>query len=366
MTAHFTPETQQNFLAAMQHVYGPFTHLSPSSASTWTPPPNSEGHRGRYLWTDAFAVINFLTLHKSTSNPLYLTLAAHLIQNVHDILGYSRDGTKRLDGATDAEPLKGGLRIGKMEESGPDGDGQYFHYLTIWMFALNRMSLASGTKTYNDLALQLAKTVHPRFMVNRHSQRPRMFWKMSMDLSHPLVRSEGNLDPIDGYVIYKLLQQTDGEGSTVLVEEICDYKKILETKWRGYSSDDSLDLGMTLWTSHWFEGEEEWATGLSQRASRDLGKLNSEGYFDLPTAYRLAFREFGTCLGIRVRDTATELQPIFEALARKLTTTWETKNVVPVPAGGTIEVREKLVPITCVMHATALFPGAFQKDFFCH
>ena len=50
--------------------------------------------------------------------------------------------------------------------------------------------------------------VHPKFVYNQDSDRPRMYWKMSIDLSRPAVRSEGNLDPFDGYVTYKLLQGT--------------------------------------------------------------------------------------------------------------------------------------------------------------
>lgn len=43
-------------------------------------------------------------------------------------------------------------------------------------------------------------------MYNRDSNRPRMYWKMFIDLSRPAVRSEGNLGPFDGYVTYTLLQ----------------------------------------------------------------------------------------------------------------------------------------------------------------
>ncbi len=32
-----------------------------------------------------------------------------------------------------------------------------------------------------------------------------MYWKMSIDLSRPLVTSEGNLDPYDGYVTYRIV-----------------------------------------------------------------------------------------------------------------------------------------------------------------
>lgn len=52
----------------------------------------------------------------------------------------------------------------------------------------------------------------------------RMCWKMSIDLSRPLVSSMGNLDPYDGLVTCTLLQQaadttltgTDSQGSDVV------------------------------------------------------------------------------------------------------------------------------------------------------
>ena len=197
-----------------------------------------------------------------------------MIHTVHDILGRSRDGITRLPNATDEFPLKGGLRIGKHAASGSDGDGQYHHYLTIWMFALNRMSVATGEKWYNNQAISLAESIHPYFMINRNSERPRMFWKVSTDLKTPLVTSEGNLDPIDGYVTLKLLRKTSEEN--VLEKEISEYKKILDRKWRRYESNDPLDLGMTLWTSHWFDKEEEWASAMTEKALKCLGKSTFE------------------------------------------------------------------------------------------
>src|SRR6202012_5571778 len=101
-------------------------------------------------WTDGFAVVNFLTLYNLTQENRYLTFARNLISTVHSVLGFTRDGQSRLSGATEQEPLKGGLRIGKHDETGPDGDGQYFHYLTVWMFALNRFTFVTGEKCYND------------------------------------------------------------------------------------------------------------------------------------------------------------------------------------------------------------------------
>jgi len=355
-------------LKAMQTVYGPFAQLSPAQASSWIPPPMAEGHRGRYLWTDAFGILNLITLGTLTHDPTYTTLAARLIDRVHDVLGRTRDGTQRLPGATDAHPLRGGLRIGKAsDEDDPsgDGDGQYHHYLTIWMFALNRMSLAARDPHYNDLAIELAKAVHPRFVRDRDAERPRMCWKMSVDLSRPMVRSEGNLDPIDGYVVYSLLQRTNKADPSVLAQEVREYKKILDMKWRQYVSDDPLDLGMTLWTAHWLDGEEEWATQLTNRAAICTRVLFEDGYYDQSRAYRLAFREFGTGLGIRChtetrhKELPEEEQEDWEAYTDKIFSTWE-----PDVERGSTHTPASLVPITLVMYSSAMIPGAFRRGFF--
>jgi hypothetical protein len=270
----------------METLYGSFEDIT--EPERWTPPPKSGGHHGRYLWTDAFGVVNFITLHQERlrSTPAgggaggggrattdkYLILGRRLVETVHDVLGRTRDGGARLPGATDENPLGGGLRIGKMDAHGADADGQYHHYLTIWMFALNRLSLATGDPTFNRQAVALARAIHPRFFVNRQSTRPRMVWKMSVDLSIALVPSEGNLDPIDGYVVYRLLQAAAmqmGDGR-LLDEEIADYKRVMERKGEHFVSSDPLDLGMTLWTSHWFSERENWATMLAGRAFEQI------------------------------------------------------------------------------------------------
>lgn len=121
-----SPRDIQRFKEATRLVYGPLEHLTEDSAKVWTPPdhPGAGGHKGRYLWTDAFGVINFITLAKETSSPIYLTLAKQLANTVHSVLGRTRDGAARLPLATDEKPLRGGLRIGKMEAHGSDCDGQ--------------------------------------------------------------------------------------------------------------------------------------------------------------------------------------------------------------------------------------------------
>ncbi|EEP77220.1 conserved hypothetical protein [Uncinocarpus reesii 1704] len=351
------------FESSMESVYGNFSNIA--DPSTWVPPPKSGGHRGRYLWTDAFGVLNFLTLHKEnqSSDGKYLMFAKRLVLTVHDVLGRTRDGQSRLPGATDEEPLGGGLRIGKESETGSDGDGQYHHYLTVWMFALNRLAMAAGEPAFNRQAVSLAKAIHPHFFLNRTSSHPRMVWKVAMDLSRPLVASEGNLDPIDGYVVFRLLQSSalNYGGGPVLEEEIDDYKRVMARKGKHYVSSDTLDLGMTLWTAHWLSGREDWATDLGNRCILQIRDLfDREGYLDTPVRFRLAFREFGTCLGIGCMfdpGSKSEVALDLKSRSEEILSQWEKYT-------SSALTPEDLKPITRVMNSTALIPGAFKAGFF--
>jgi hypothetical protein len=81
--------------------------------------PVAESPR-RYLWTDAFAVCNFLGIYKATEAVLFRDLALRLIDQVHWTLGrYRRDDPRKgwISGLDEGEgmrhPTAGGLRIGK-------------------------------------------------------------------------------------------------------------------------------------------------------------------------------------------------------------------------------------------------------------
>src|ERR687898_804749 len=81
----------------------------------------------RYLWTDAFAVCNYLSLYQHTGAGVWLEHARALIAQVHHVLGRQRADDSRtgwisgLDEANGARhPTAGGLRIGKpLPERGP-------------------------------------------------------------------------------------------------------------------------------------------------------------------------------------------------------------------------------------------------------
>ena len=82
--------------------------------------PESQEARRRYLWTDAFAVCNFIELFVRTGNEFYRQCATDLIDQVHHVLGRYRADDYRhgwisgLDEeAGKRHPTMGGLRIGK-------------------------------------------------------------------------------------------------------------------------------------------------------------------------------------------------------------------------------------------------------------
>ena len=291
----------------------------------------------RYLWTDAFGVCNFLGLYRQTGEERYLHLALRLVDQVHNILGRHREDDSRrgwISGLDEQEgrahPTRGGLRIGKeLNERGPrdpfdealewDRDGQYYHYLTKWMHALNRVTRVTGDSNYNTWALELAKAVHARFIYAPPSGGPkRMCWKMSIDLSRSLVSSMGHHDPLDGFVTYNEIQATlvkDPEKSKRmdLRAEIADMADICRGK--SWVTDDPLGIGGLLFdvfrvAQLTAEGNLEQTDMLQSLLESSLAGLDSfvkEDSLTLPADYRLAFRELGLSIGLRAVEKMREL-----------------------------------------------------------
>ena len=119
----------------------------------------------------------------------------------------------------ETHPTIGGLRIGKKQnerkENEPqderlewEQDGQYFHYLTKWMHALNLVTDATGDPKYNRWALELAQTTYDKFTYTTLAGAERMVWKMSIDLSCSLVSSMGQHDALDEYITCLELSRT--------------------------------------------------------------------------------------------------------------------------------------------------------------
>jgi hypothetical protein len=282
----------------------------------------------RYLWTDAFAVCNYLELFNRTNDETYRDLGLRLVDQVHHILGRHRDDDPRrgrISGLDDQEgerhPTIGGLRIGKsLNERKPndppderlewDQDGQYYHYLTKWMHALNCASQVTGDPTCTRWAIELAQTAHDRFTYAPPSGgRKRMYWKMSIDLTHPLVLSMGQHDPLDGFVTYSELQAAatknfEESSFPSLQREIAEMAKICQGI--RLATDDPLGIGGLLFDASRIA--QLMMKGVLRNSSLLETVVNSAllgmeafskgetlGY---PAEYRLAFRELGLSIGL--------------------------------------------------------------------
>jgi hypothetical protein len=283
----------------------------------------------RYLWTDAYAVCNFLGLYRQTGEEHYKQFTLFLIDQVHATLGRHRRDDPRtgwISGLNEEEgsrhPTKGGLRIGKeMNERRPeepfdermewDRDGQYYHYLTQWMHALDCACRAFGDPTFNRWAIELAKTVHAKFTyLPLRGGEKRLCWKMSIDLSYPLVSSMGHHDPLDGLITYSELQRTAAKysGRSALPDlsaEIADMSVLCQGK--NWTTDDPLGIGGLLIGAYKLAQLivadsfilpdllkavlDDSLTGLAYFARRSSLKH--------PAHYRLAFRELGLSIGLQ-------------------------------------------------------------------
>lgn len=265
----------------------------------------------RYLWTDAFAVCNFLALGQ-------IDRARALVDRVHHELGRHRpDDARRgwISGLGDADgeahPTLGGLRIGKpLPERGEgeplderlewDRDGQYFHYLTKWMHALDQVARATGDERSAIWARELADTAHRRFVYGAGGRRMdcRMYWKMSVDLMRPQVASMGHHDPLDGYITCLQLDATTRRGPD-LVDAIADYRSMIDPG--GLATGDPLGIGGLLVDAYrlaQLDRDRPLRDALLDAARAGLAHYAMQPDLRLPAEHRLAFRELGLAIGL--------------------------------------------------------------------
>jgi hypothetical protein len=312
-------EPVERQVAQIMTDFARFTGLSPE-----------EGTPTRYLWTDAFGVCNFLGLFEKTKDPQYRDLALGLVEQTHRVLGRHRNDDRRtgwISGLTDEEgaghPTSGGLRIGKkLRERRPgepfderlewDRDGQYFHYLTKWMHALDRMTSVTGDFKYNRWALELARVACAKFVHEApRGGSKRMAWKMSIDLSHPLVPHMGQHDPLEGLVAFSEIDATgladsdkpgDLRPEIAVMEEMC--------RGKGWVTDDPLGLGSLLSDAY---GVAQLMTrgyflsndllfSLLDIASQGLQAFAGQGALNDAPDYRLPFRELGLAIGLEAAE----------------------------------------------------------------
>jgi hypothetical protein len=228
----------------------------------------------RYLWTDAFGVLLYLSLHRETGEERWLDEAERLVAEVDRVLGRQR-----------------GLRIGEAA----DRDGQYFHYLAMWLFALAR--LGDVKPEYRARGIAIVRDIHSGFVVPEAG----VIWKMKEDLSGPYPGyGFGALDAFDGYVSYRLL------GEDALADEIAEMKALIERQYRSLDVDQDLGLGMMLWLAHFFPNED-WAKLQTSRSLAAFDRLwvDPPGFFGRASYaphVRIAFANYGVSVGLQAAD----------------------------------------------------------------
>jgi hypothetical protein len=352
----------------------------------------------RYLWTDAFAVCNFVGLARATGESRYLDLALGLVEQVHGVLGRHRgDGDRRgwLSGLDDAaaleHPTVGGLRIGKPLPERREGepvderlewerDGQYFHYLTRWMHALDQVARATNQPRFNVWARELAATARRAFTTEAFGALGRrMFWKMSVDLSRPTVPSMGQHDPLDGLVTSAELAATADEldaAAPELEAARADFAEM--TARQDLATLDPLGLGGLLVDAARIAQlmrRGAFADGalldrVTDAALAGLTQYARSGETLEPASRRLAFRELGLAMGFdaarlaaeatrgRVRPaTSDRLDDVlrYEALGDAIVAFWNT------PTHQSTQSWLSHEDINDVMLATCLLPAGYLE-----
>lgn len=350
----------------------------------------------RYLWTDAFAVCNFVTLYRITEQNRFLETALRLITQVHETLGRHRaDDIRRgwISGLNEHQgrrhPTRGGLRIGKtLKERHPtepfdehlewSRDGQYFHYLTKWAHALVVVGNETGDETFLVQADELMRGVLPHFLyVPRGSMHRRIYWKMSIDLTRPLIPSMGHLDPLDGLVLLHELHWVQSQKRDRLQDECEHLSEICgRSQWR---TTDMLSLGSLMIEAYrmgqlLLRGED-----IELALVYDVINGAYEGLVELeevdwttPPELRLAFRELGLVIGLKAIGRFSELMlrdsGLRDILGKKLVAFERFLPLIGVLESYWSAPEKRMngtwtehADINEVMLATALLPHAFLE-----
>jgi hypothetical protein len=358
----------------------------------------------RYLWTDAFAVCNFLELFERTGDQTYRRCATDLIEQVHRVLGRYRDDDMRSgwisgldEQAGRLHPTAGGLRIGKplMERSANevlderlewDRDGQYFHYLTKWIHALCQAAFVTSDVKYALWAVELGEAAFKGFVRRSGSGRVvGVYWKMSTDLSRPLIPAIGLHDALDGFITFREAQHALAKspihaGVAALSPAIKSLSALCQH--RDWTTDDPLGLGGLLFDARrlcQLIGEERPSDvrllqEVLNACCHGLTVFVASRHLNQPVLHRLAFRELGLAIGLKalpiiadaikkdtfgnwtvLRRTVDLLLP-YESLSEDIVSVW-----LPY-AQNQDQIWQSHQDINDVMLATALIPDMFLLD----
>jgi hypothetical protein len=232
--------------------------------------------------------------------------------------------------------------------------------------------------------MELAQTAHTCFVYQPSpGGQKRMYWKMSIDLSYPLMPSMGQHDPLDGFITYHQLQATIPKETeqplwSDLEVEISDMARICAGK--NWATTDPLGLGGLLsdayrlarLIAHHNLQQIDLLETLLQASLVGLQAYVSQDALQLPADFRLAFRELGLAIGLRaverLRDLIEENPALFRAqsplhsrleayipLAERIETFWLARSNRA--ASSWLDHRE----INMVMLTTSLGPDGYLR-----
>jgi len=310
MTSATMSLSQQDPLTAasslLESVYGPV-----DAPSFPLPMPLGEaglcanGKQRRYLWTDAFGVLAYLSLadkcnDADTANQC--RQAAHtLIDVVHQCLGTPRSDrpadAMQVDTSTYSPTGFVGLRIGKVDsmpvtDYGMRYDGQYWHYLDKWLLALSRAGRS-------DEGIRMAKSVFPHFFdagPRGDGSRGGIRWKLSVDATPPpsLPSAYANDDTLVALIVFSILEaHRTNEQEPSLQSEIEMLKASLH-KYRPRVTDDPLGWGLEAIYDQFLQGQPR------QQALASLApSALHQSHLSLP------FRLYGALMGARIAGVAS-------------------------------------------------------------
>lgn len=326
--------------------------------------PSPSGQR-RYLWTDAFGIVNFISqakLLRSLDQGMeaeqqvqdYLTAASQLITAVYDCLGSPRSSKYPMAAADDGGYK--GLRIGKVlarraTDQGMQYDGMYWHYLAQFLFAVTRYVQESHDQCQLDRVIRLVKQVHPAFLVPGRGYR----WKINTDLTpiadaHP---TQPTHDAVTAWIMYSLLNRLSGAQQGQLDQEMVDLLPIVRQYYQQdiqqLLSDamDPLGLGLQLWSCQWVQGARP-----QQFREQLLGIARPlmQRHCAISQDRDLNFRLYGALMGMRLYDHSN--RPYAEA---------ETMRFLEVELSREVGDSAHSM-INKVMFASAVNPTAFMKS----
>jgi len=178
------------------------------------------------------------------------------------------------------------------------------------MHALCQAAFIIGEAAYARWALELAEAIFPRFVRRSGSGGVvGVYWKMSTDLSRPLVPAMGLHDALDGFITFRQahsagrrLANADGTGISAGIESLS-----VLCRDKDWTTNDPLGLGGLLFDAYRLcrlSHQERFddlplLQQVTDACHAGLLAFLAGRHLSLPASYRLAFRELGLAIGLR-------------------------------------------------------------------